>query len=49
MKLVRIAPKAGPWPELRTFQCVDCDNVLTVEVERGSFGGPEVAREAPVP
>jgi hypothetical protein len=48
MKLVRIAPKAGPWQELRTFQCVDCDNVLTVKVERGSFGGPEVACEAPV-
>jgi hypothetical protein len=34
MTLARITPQAGPMPELRTFQCDDCDHVLTVEMER---------------
>jgi hypothetical protein len=32
MRLVRTVPKAGPWPELRTFQCADCEDVVTVEI-----------------
>ena len=33
MKIVRSVPKAGPMPELRTFQCPECDHVLTIEIE----------------
>jgi transposase-like protein len=32
MEIVRITPKTGPMPELRTFQCSDCDYVMTIEV-----------------
>jgi hypothetical protein len=31
-QLVRITPKAGPMPELRTFECIDCSEVSTVEI-----------------
>jgi hypothetical protein len=33
MTLVRITPKSGPLPELRTFRCTDCDHVLMVRIE----------------
>jgi hypothetical protein len=33
MKIVRILPKAGELPEVRTFQCVDCAHVVMVEFE----------------
>jgi hypothetical protein len=33
MTLARIFPRFSPHPELRTFQCVDCGHVVTVEVE----------------
>jgi hypothetical protein len=33
MVLTRILPKFGVYPELRTFQCVDCGHVVTTEVE----------------
>jgi hypothetical protein len=31
MALVRVLPKLGGLPELRTYQCVECKEVLTVE------------------
>jgi uncharacterized Zn finger protein len=33
MVLARVFPKFGAYPELRTFQCVDCGHVVTTEVE----------------
>lgn len=33
VKLCRIVPKLGGLPELRTFQCVDCEEVVTIEAE----------------
>jgi transposase-like protein len=33
MSLVRITPKSGSLPELRTFRCADCDHVLTIKME----------------
>jgi hypothetical protein len=33
MTLVRITPKSGLLPELRTFRCADCDHVLTIKIE----------------
>ena len=31
MKLARIIPKLGGLPELQTFQCIDCEEVVTIE------------------
>jgi predicted RNA-binding Zn-ribbon protein involved in translation (DUF1610 family) len=31
MKLARIIPKLGGLPELRTFQCASCGEVVTIE------------------
>jgi hypothetical protein len=33
MRLVRVTPRLGALPELKTFRCADCDHVVTVEVE----------------
>jgi len=33
MTLVRITPKSGQLPELRTFRCTDCEHVLMVRIE----------------
>jgi len=33
MRLVRLMPKAGPLPELRTFRCDACGHVRTEETE----------------
>jgi hypothetical protein len=33
MRLVRVTPRLGALPELRTFRCTDCGHVVTVEVE----------------
>jgi hypothetical protein len=33
MVLARVFPKFRAHPELRSFQCVDCGHLLTVEVE----------------
>ena len=33
MVLARIFPRFSPHPELRTFQCVDCGHVVTIEIE----------------
>jgi hypothetical protein len=33
MRLVRVTPRLGALPELKTFHCGDCDHVVTVEVE----------------
>jgi hypothetical protein len=33
MVLARITPGLGGYPELRTFQCLDCGHVMTNEVE----------------
>jgi hypothetical protein len=34
MVLARVFPRFGPNPELRTFQCVDCGHVVTIEIEK---------------
>jgi hypothetical protein len=31
MKLARVFPKFGSLPELRTYQCLCCDELLTAE------------------
>jgi hypothetical protein len=31
MKIARVTPKFGGLPELRTYQCVECEEVVTVE------------------
>ena len=33
MMLARITPKLGALPMLRTFQCLDCQEVETIEIE----------------
>ncbi len=33
MKLVKIVPKLGGFPRLMTFQCLICDEFLTIESE----------------
>jgi hypothetical protein len=33
MVLMRIIPKHVAYPELRTFQCLDCGHVMTLEVD----------------
>jgi transposase-like protein len=33
MRLARITPKFGGLPKLKTFQCVGCNDVLTLEDE----------------
>jgi hypothetical protein len=33
MVLTRVFPKFNAYPELRTFQCVDCGHVATIEIE----------------
>ncbi len=34
MTLVRVTPKLGAMPELRTYRCEQCGTVETVEVRR---------------
>ncbi len=34
MVLERVAPKLGPLPELRTYKCLKCGNVVSYEIER---------------
>lgn len=31
MRLVRVAPAVAGHPELRSYECVDCREVLTIE------------------
>jgi hypothetical protein len=31
MALARVFPRFGSYPELRSFQCLDCGHVITVE------------------
>jgi hypothetical protein len=31
MKVVRIIPRHGELPELRSYRCVECDEVVTLE------------------
>jgi hypothetical protein len=33
MVLARVFPRFRAYPELKTFQCVDCGHAVTVEVE----------------
>jgi hypothetical protein len=33
MVLARIFPRFSPHPELRTFQCIDCGQMVTIEIE----------------
>jgi len=33
MKLARVIPKLGRLPKLTAFQCLDCQEVMTVESE----------------
>jgi len=33
MALARVIPGAGPYPELRTFQCLGCGHIETIEAE----------------
>jgi DNA-directed RNA polymerase subunit RPC12/RpoP len=33
MMLARIFPKFGAYPELRSYQCVDCGHMVTIEEE----------------
>jgi DNA-directed RNA polymerase subunit RPC12/RpoP len=33
LELVVTAPRVGPFPELRTYRCADCGQVVTVESE----------------
>jgi hypothetical protein len=33
MVLERVAPKLGPLPELRTYKCLKCGNVVSCEIE----------------
>ena len=33
MKLVKVIPRIGGYPELQTYQCDQCHNVETIEVE----------------
>jgi hypothetical protein len=33
MMIVEVTPKDGEQPEVRTFQCPDCDHLLRMEVE----------------
>lgn len=42
MGLVRILPRTGPYPELRTFRCTPCGEVETRPVDEPS--GPIAAR-----
>jgi hypothetical protein len=34
MVLVRVAPKFGPLPEVRTYKCVQCGRVVEEDVAR---------------
>jgi hypothetical protein len=43
MNIVSVTPKAANWPELKTFQCVDCQRVLTIEFE-GSKATPDISQ-----
>jgi len=38
MQLIAITPRAAPIKELRSFQCVDCDEAMTVEVPLSAAG-----------
>jgi hypothetical protein len=33
MTIVRIVPRVGPLPELRSFHCVSCREVATIPIE----------------
>ncbi len=33
MKLIKVVPRIGSYPELQTYHCDRCHNVKTVEVE----------------
>ena len=33
LELVVTAPRVGPFPELRTYRCADCGQVVTLESE----------------
>ena len=35
LDLVVVAPRVGPFPELRTFRCSECGHVVTLESENG--------------
>lgn len=35
MKLTKVVPALAGLPELRSYQCPDCKNVVTVPVQRG--------------
>ena len=37
MKLIKFVPRIGPYPELQTYQCDQCHNVETIEVEWKGF------------
>jgi hypothetical protein len=45
MKLKRVIPAAHIFPELKTFQCIGCGNLRTVEDQR-ELAAPEPARVA---
>ena len=46
MKLKRVIPAAHIFPELKTFQCVGCGNLRTVEDERELLAPEEVRAAA---
>lgn len=46
MRLARITPKFGGLPELQTFDCHECREVLTFE--RGDEGDPSKGNRSPL-
>ena len=34
MKLARVTPKLGGFPTLMTFQCLNCNEVMTIEDDK---------------
>jgi hypothetical protein len=34
MVLVRVAPKFGPLPEVRTYKCVQCGRIVEEDIDR---------------
>jgi hypothetical protein len=36
MRLSRVTPKLGGFPELRSYQCGDCAHVLTIECDEAA-------------
>jgi hypothetical protein len=46
MTLARITPKIGPYPELHSFRCDSCQEVVTIENEESGAARNDASEKA---